>query len=345
MNWKSKAQSLLNSANTTLKQATSIAKDTGSDTGVKIRTWIAELMIKSIKGISNEKDRLDVIAWLTLVRQILSNETITTKAKAQEIYAISDAKQTIQIVMRGVTTTVENYKNADLPLAVKVAIPATLAAAAIVGGQGAGIVAFGSGIGVPVLLLIFLGAAGITSVIEAFVSNSESRGYLTMVMAIIARDEAIRQTKKYLQEAMVAEQAEPRFFTMPKEEQALREKLLTMNPFDFEQHIMSFFQQQGMLSWVTKKSNDAGVDGFARHNNGLIIVQCKRYASDNVVGRPTVQQFKGVIEENDAWQGYIVTTSYFSQEAKDSALKNNKIKLIDMNALISWHNSGLTITT
>ena len=100
---------------------------------------------------------------------------------------------------------------------------------------------------------------------------------------------------------------------------------------------MGFFQNQGMLAWVTKKSNDAGVDGFARHPKGLIIVQCKRYNPDNSVGRPAIQQFKGVIEENEAWRGYIITTSQFSSEAIDSASKNDKLYLVDMETIVKWH--------
>jgi hypothetical protein len=37
------------------------------------------------------------------------------------------------------TDTITDYKNADLPLAIKIAIPITLSASAIVGGAGIGI--------------------------------------------------------------------------------------------------------------------------------------------------------------------------------------------------------------
>jgi len=92
---------------------------------------------------------------------------------------------------------------------------------------------------------------------------------------------------------------------------------------------------------VTKKSNDAGVDGFARHSSGLIIVQCKRNAINNTVGRPIIQQFKGVIEENEAWRGYVVTTSSFTNEAIESAAKNDKIMLIGLSELLDWHLQGI----
>lgn len=93
---------------------------------------------------------------------------------------------------------------------------------------------------------------------------------------------------------------------------------------------MSFFQQAGMLAWVTKQTNDGGADGFVRHANGLILVQCKRHGRTNFIGRPAIQQLKGVIEENEAWRGYIVTTSKFTQNAIDSAASSDQVILIDI---------------
>jgi hypothetical protein len=309
--------------------------DIGQETIDSTRNWFINLIVTAINSCSTEQDRLEIIAWLALVREILNDSALSTQQKATKIYTLMDSKKTVGVMFRSVEQAVENYKNADIPLAVKVAIPTTLAAATVVGGQGVGIAAFGTAIGLPVLLLIFIGAAGITTIIEAFFSQSDSRNYISLVMAIIATDELLRQTA--LKEAMTSEPEEPKFFEMPSKEQALREALLNMNPYDFEQHVMSFFQKYG-LAWVTKKSNDAGIDGFARHSNGLIIVQCKRHASENPVGRPVIQQFKGVIEENEeTWKGYIVTTSYFTNEAKESAIKNNKIVLVDMDILVQWH--------
>ncbi|WP_375781062.1 restriction endonuclease [Bradyrhizobium sp. ma5] len=84
-------------------------------------------------------------------------------------------------------------------------------------------------------------------------------------------------------------------------------------------------------------SNDFGVDGFAVHPDGLIIVQCKRNSSANRVGRPTIQQFKGVIEEQGALRGYVVSTSTFTEEAKESAVLSEKIVLVDIDGLARWH--------
>jgi len=90
-------------------------------------------------------------------------------------------------------------------------------------------------------------------------------------------------------------------------------------------------------AWATRKSNDFGVDGFAIHTEGLMIVQCKRNATENKVGRPTIQQFKGVIEEQSALRGYVVTTSTFTEEAMESAQLSDKLILIDMDSLVGWH--------
>jgi restriction endonuclease Mrr len=217
-------------------------------------------------------------------------------------------------------------------------MPVTLAAAALIGGNSVGIAGFGGAIGVPVLLLLFVGVAGVTAIIEAFLGkNASADSYIGVVLSLIAKDEVLRRTKKELREAMEAEPAAPQKQMLSKDEVLLKRELLAMNPYDFERHVMAFFQDQGLLAWVTKKSNDAGVDGFARHANGLIVVQCKRNAEDNPVGSPTVQQFKGVVEENAAWCGYIVTTSYFTKAAVESAQKNDKLKLVDMAELLSWH--------
>ncbi|SPL69947.1 Mrr restriction system protein [Acinetobacter stercoris] len=95
---------------------------------------------------------------------------------------------------------------------------------------------------------------------------------------------------------------------------------------------------------MTKKSNDAGVDGFVKHEQGLIVVQCKRNSENNLIGRPLVQQFKGVIEENNAFRGYIVTTSKFTKEALESAKMNDKLLLVDMEQLVEWHlNNGFVV--
>jgi restriction system protein len=80
-------------------------------------------------------------------------------------------------------------------------------------------------------------------------------------------------------------------------------------------------------------SGDGGVDGIINQDAlGLarIYVQAKRYAADNIVGRPQVQGFVGALHGHQANQGIFITTSSFSREAIDYARTvNASVILID----------------
>jgi restriction system protein len=216
----------------------------------------------------------------------------------------------------------------------KIALPATLAAIPLVGGHAAGIAAFGGALGVPVLLLIFLGTAGITSIIEAVVTSPEARPHIAEIIDIIVQDERLRRTTAQMKAAMQEQPMDPTRFAAPADEVALRQFLHGMDAFQFERHIMSFFDAAGFEAWATGKSNDFGVDGFAVHPDGLMVTQCKRNSPHNKVGRPTIQQFKGVVEEQKALRGYVVTTSTFTEEAVQSAVLSDKLILVDMDILV-----------
>jgi len=98
---------------------------------------------------------------------------------------------------------------------------------------------------------------------------------------------------------------------------------------------------------VVGKSGDGGIDGIIKQDKlGLdqVYVQAKLW--ENTVGRPVIQAFAGSLEGNKARKGIIITTSDFSQEAKDY-VKNieKKIILIDgerLADLMIEHNVGVT---
>ena len=307
-----------------------------SNITTRLREWLVRVFIQAIGKISSEQDRQDLHGWLIESRDVLAGDG-TKVDKIKDLYALTDAKKTVVVVAHSVAETVRNYKNADLPLSLKIAIPATLLAVPFVGGAGAGIAALGGGLGAPVLLLVFLGTAGITSVLDGIISHKDAAPYVMGVLELIARDEIARRTSAALKNAMRDEPIECRRFNMPPEEEKLRRKLLEMDPFEFEQHVVSFFKSDGLLAWTTRKSNDLGVDGFAENRAGLFVIQCKRHGPDNSVGGPLVQQFKGVIEENGACRGYLVTTSFFTGAARESAAKSDRLVLVDMDELVKWH--------
>jgi restriction system protein len=79
------------------------------------------------------------------------------------------------------------------------------------------------------------------------------------------------------------------------------------------------------------RSHDGGIDGIIKEDHlGLdaIYVQAKRW--QNNVGRPDVQAFAGSLEGERARKGVFMTTSGFSNEARDYVRKiEKKIVLID----------------
>ncbi|MET4764179.1 MULTISPECIES: restriction endonuclease [Bradyrhizobium] len=301
-----------------------------------IKTWLVGLFASTITHTTRPEDRVLAIRWLSQSREVVASE-VSSLEKLRQLNALINSRTTIKAMAKSISATVSNYRKSNLSLSMKIALPATLAAIPLVGGHAAGIAAFGGALGVPVLLLVFLGTAGITSIIEAVVTSPEARTDIAEIIDIIIEDERLRQTSAQMKAAMKEQPMDPTRFAMPVEEMALRKYLLSMDPFNFEQHSMSFFHRAGLEAWVTRKSNDFGVDGFAVHPDGLMIVQCKRNSTENKVGRPTIQQFKGVVEEQNAHRGYIITTSTFTEDAIVSAALTDKIVLVALDDLVLWH--------
>ncbi len=76
---------------------------------------------------------------------------------------------------------------------------------------------------------------------------------------------------------------------------------------------------------------DEGVDGVINQDLlGLqrIYVQAKRYAMDKSVGRPSVQSFVGALAGQGANSGIFITTSSFSQDAKDYVEKHMAARIV-----------------
>lgn len=96
------------------------------------------------------------------------------------------------------------------------------------------------------------------------------------------------------------------------------------------------------------KSGDGGIDGIINEDRlGLdaIYLQAKRW--EGVVGRPEIMKFVGALAGQRASKGVFITTSWFTQEAKDYAGNSNyKVVLIDGNRLADLmieHNLGVSV--
>ena len=106
----------------------------------------------------------------------------------------------------------------------------------------------------------------------------------------------------------------------------LLERILENSPAFFEQLIVDLLVAMGYggshknAAAQLGRSGDGGVDGIINEDRlGLdrIYVQAKRYATGNQVGRPDVNGFVGSLVGLGASKGVFVTTSTFSQPARD----------------------------
>lgn len=124
------------------------------------------------------------------------------------------------------------------------------------------------------------------------------------------------------------------------------QKARDMSPAKFEQLVLDLLLAMGYggsnkdLAKVTPISHDNGVDGIIPEDAlGLdkIYIQAKRYKEGLPVHKPEIQQFIGALNEQKASKGVFVTTSTFTQGAKESVVNaSSKIVLIDGNALAQY---------
>ncbi|AKR55109.1 restriction endonuclease [Devosia sp. H5989] len=119
----------------------------------------------------------------------------------------------------------------------------------------------------------------------------------------------------------------------------LLDRILVNSPAFFEQLIVDLLVAMGYggnhesAAMQLGRTGDGGVDGVINEDRlGLerIYVQAKRYAPGNPIGRPDVNGFVGSLVGFGATKGVFVTTSTFSQPARDY-VKNlaQRIVLID----------------
>jgi restriction system protein len=120
-------------------------------------------------------------------------------------------------------------------------------------------------------------------------------------------------------------------------EEDLLAKVLTCSPSFFEQLVVDLLVAMGYggsrrdAGTRLGQSGDGGVDGVIKEDRlGLdaIFVQAKRWKDS--VGRPEIQKFVGALQGQRARKGVFITTSSYSQEAKDYAARiDTKVVLID----------------
>ena len=100
---------------------------------------------------------------------------------------------------------------------------------------------------------------------------------------------------------------------------------------------------------ATQRSNDGGIDGIIKQDRlGLdtIYIQAKKWDESNPVHRPEIQKFAGALQGVRARKGIFITTSSFSDGARQYASGiESKIVLIDgteLAQLMIDHGIGVT---
>lgn len=119
--------------------------------------------------------------------------------------------------------------------------------------------------------------------------------------------------------------------------QELLSKIKGCSPTFFETLVVDLLVKMGYGGSIKDagrsigRSGDEGIDGIIKEDKlglDVIYIQAKRW--ENVVGRPEIQKFVGALAGQGAKKGVFITTSRFSNEAKDYQPRNEtKIVLID----------------
>lgn len=126
------------------------------------------------------------------------------------------------------------------------------------------------------------------------------------------------------------------------------------SPAFFEQLVVQLMIKMGYggsreeAGRAVGKSGDGGIDGIINEDRlGLdaIYLQAKRW--DGVVGRPEIMKFVGALAGQRANKGVFITTSWYTQEAKDYAGNSQyKVVLIDgprLADLMIEHDLGVSV--
>ena len=109
----------------------------------------------------------------------------------------------------------------------------------------------------------------------------------------------------------------------------------------FEELIAKLFSDRGYEVSLTKSTRDGGYDVFARVKDAfssfVVLAECKKYSPENKVGVEVVRGLYGVTEAHRANQGLIITSSFFTKDAKQEQLRiGERIALKDYNDLVEW---------
>jgi restriction system protein len=110
-----------------------------------------------------------------------------------------------------------------------------------------------------------------------------------------------------------------------------REKLYSLDPYDFERYVAALFRSKGYRVQLRGRSGDAGVDLMLTQRGGKrAIVQCKRYRRP--IGPDIVRELYGTLIHERVSHAFLVTTADISDSAREWA-QGKPITLVDGDSL------------
>jgi restriction system protein len=174
-----------------------------------------------------------------------------------------------------------------------------------------------------------------------FFSSPLGLGLLALVAARIAIDRAFPRRRRRASAGAWPKRARsmnwnspmparPKFARPPKryDEEALGD-IRDFSADEFEDFVADLFVKRGYGATIVGGDGDHGVDIVVTNPQGeRELVQCKRW-DRRWIGEPIVRDFYGAfVHDGDAVRGYVVTTSCFSEAAREWA-EGKPIHLID----------------
>ncbi|MEH7886662.1 restriction endonuclease [Bacillus sp. JJ1609] len=101
----------------------------------------------------------------------------------------------------------------------------------------------------------------------------------------------------------------------------------------FEEYLQALLKVRGYSVILTPASGDYGADLILTAKGKKIVVQAKRYKKK--VGVKAVQEVASAKSHYQADECWVITNSYFTEQAKKLA-QSNQVMLIDRKTLINW---------
>lgn len=116
-----------------------------------------------------------------------------------------------------------------------------------------------------------------------------------------------------------------------------------LTPRQFEEVIAELFISEGFDVQLTKKTRDGGKDLIVTKSFMgtpiVMIVECKRYDSQNKVSINVVRSLLGVHQDDKVNKAMVVTTSFFTKDAISFAERQGTMmELADFNVIMNWIN-------